>query len=309
MPYYPPRGVFDTWTPPDGSGLVQGRLGVFRTAATWAVEVQAQFNGDGITAWGDSAAGRGVEWFLADVATNASGGLHLQGVATGGDNPTIGETHIYGDCPSNRLFFGVSDAGIGTVEPRLMLAALAVDLFAFRPLLSGEVDLGQATDTFRDIHAGRNIMRGGLFQDTLYAYKTADESVSSSTVLQNDDHLTLSLEASARYAFEFELYTNNVAAAEGIRLALGGTVGVTSLKAQISIWNETTNVLAAFARVTAFASVVGVATPTGVGYDTIKGTIETSTAGTFLLQWAQQVSGASATTVQRNSLLRVKRIG
>ena len=140
------------------------------------------------------------------------------------------------------------------------------------------------------------------------AYKTADESVSSSITVQDDNHLSLSLAASTTYQFRFVLFTNNVGAAEGFRCTLGGTVGVTSLKAQISIYDDTANTLAAFARITALGSEIGSGLAAGNNMSFIDGSIETSTAGTFLLRWAQNVSGANNTTVERNSNLVVTRL-
>lgn len=139
-------------------------------------------------------------------------------------------------------------------------------------------------------------------------YKTADESVASSTVLQDDDHLTVTLGASASYWFKFFLFHNNVGALEGIKVAVSGTAGVTSLKAQITITDDTTNTTAALARVTAFGSAVGAGLGAGDNYTEIQGVIETSTAGTFLLQFAQNASGTNAVTMQRGSSLVALRI-
>lgn len=136
-------------------------------------------------------------------------------------------------------------------------------------------------------------------------YKTADEAVTSSTVLQDDDHLSVSLEANATYWFKFFIFHQNAGATEGIKFALNGTVGVTSLKGQIRIGAGAST---ADARVTAFESAVGATLAATDNYSEVTGTIETSTAGTFLLRWAQNTSGAGATTVQRNSSLVMLRV-
>lgn len=138
------------------------------------------------------------------------------------------------------------------------------------------------------------------------AYKTADESVSNTT-LQNDDELTVTLAASTKYHFRICLFTSSAGAAEGLKLALAGTVGVTSMKAQIAIYDDTTNTLAAFARVSTLNSAIGAGLSAGDNHAIIEGTIETSAAGTFLLSWAQNAgAGAASTTVQRGSTLIVE---
>ena len=144
--------------------------------------------------------------------------------------------------------------------------------------------------------------------EILKAYKTADLSRDTTTTPSTDNHLTTTLAASTNYQFRFVLFTNNVAGVEGIQFQFDGTAGVTSMKAQITIYDDTTNAIAAFARVTAFNSAVGVVLSSGVNHSLIEGSIETSTAGTFFLEWAQQVSGANATTLQRGSSLVLTRL-
>lgn len=213
-----------------------------------------------------------------DNITNVAGGAVVINEA-GGDV----DFRVEGDTNINLLFTDASTdrVGVGTAIPSALL------------------------------HVAGNAVFDGTIQTTtlISGYKTADESVISSTTLQNDDHLTVSLAASAKYWFKFWIFTNNAGALGGFKAALGGTVGVTSLKAQIEITDDTTNATAALARVTALSSAVGAGLGSGDNFTTIEGTIETSTAGTFLLQWAQNTSEASNTTVQRNSILLGVRIG
>ena len=144
--------------------------------------------------------------------------------------------------------------------------------------------------------------------EIIKAYKTSDTSRDTTTSPTADAHLTTSLAASSNYAFRFVLFTSNVGALEGVQFQLDGTVGITSLKAQIQIYDDTTNAIAAFGRITAFNSAVGVALSTGSNCSFIEGSIETSTAGTFALEWAQAVSGGNATVLQRNSYLAITKI-
>ncbi len=135
--------------------------------------------------------------------------------------------------------------------------------------------------------------------------KTADESVANNTP-QNDDHLLVNLPASSRYQFKFYLFATSPATA-GLLLQLDGTAGVSTLKANISIY-DSTGALVAFGRKTAFNSSTGVDF-TGDAYATIEGVIEVSTAGTFRLEWAQNTTDAgNATVVQEDSYLTLRKL-
>src|SRR3989304_475443 len=138
--------------------------------------------------------------------------------------------------------------------------------------------------------------------------KTADETITDTT-LQDDDHLTISLAATSAYPFRYFLFLTNGGAAEGFPADLSGTVGVSSLKAQVQIWDDTLNTLVACARVTALSASVGAGLSSGSNFTIIDGTIETTTGGTFLIRWAQNATGASAgVTVEEQSSLIVRKL-
>ena len=64
--------------------------------------------------------------------------------------------------------------------------------------------------------------------------------------------------------------------------------------AQIAIYDDTTNAIVAFGRVTALASAVGAGISAGSNYAEIKGSILTTVPGTLLVQFAQNAAGAAA---------------
>ena len=144
--------------------------------------------------------------------------------------------------------------------------------------------------------------------ELIKAYKSADTSRDTTTSPTADAHLTTTLAASSNYAFRFVLFSNNVAAVEGFQCQLDGTVGLSSMKAQVTIFDDSTNAIAAFARITAFNSAVGAVLSLGSNHTIIEGSLESSTAGTLSLEWAQQVSGGNATTLQRGSYLVVTKL-
>jgi hypothetical protein len=136
--------------------------------------------------------------------------------------------------------------------------------------------------------------------------KTADESISSATI-QADDHLTVNLAASSMYQFEIWGFWTTAGATAGIQVQLDGTVGVSSLKADIIHYDNSADALLT-ARITAFNSPTG-RDDTGDNSFMIKGCIETTTAGTLFLEWAQNTLDAgNATTLQENSYFILRKL-
>ena len=171
------------------------------------------------------------------------------------------------------------------------------------------VILGGTAPTAGDSFEATSSTILGFVGRILKAYRTADGTANTGTTLADDSVLTVTLAASTNYQYELFGFSTNAGAAEGIKVALSGTVGVTSMKAQISIFDDTLNTLVGFARVTALGSAVGAGLSSGVNYFEIKGCIETSTAGTLLLQAAQNAAGAGAgVTVQRGTSLVALRV-
>ena len=126
------------------------------------------------------------------------------------------------------------------------------------------------------------------------AYKDADEE-NATTTLNGDDELTVNLAASSKYQFEAKLFFLNDGAAEGYKVSINGTVGVADVKAQVSIYDDTLNTLVAFARIAALGGAgVGAGLSSGSNFARVEGAIETTTAGTFLIEFAQNAAGAAA---------------
>jgi hypothetical protein len=154
--------------------------------------------------------------------------------------------------------------------------------------------------------SNEGVIRGAEVQSVLFIEKGANESVLNNT-FQNDDELVVTLKASAKYYFRIHLFINNAGATAAFKLQMTGTVGVSSLKGQVLYFTTTVSSGGRFAALT---SAVFASFGAGDQAAYIEGTIETSTAGTFQLQWAQGTTdGANATTVQRNSSMLVHRIG
>ncbi|MEN9523688.1 MAG: hypothetical protein RL065_2065 [Bacteroidota bacterium] len=137
-----------------------------------------------------------------------------------------------------------------------------------------------------------------------FAEKSADESVTSSTTLQDDNDFTFSLGANQTYEVT------------GLIKASCGSTGL--IKVQFVAPSGSTEFINVFINRTATDDVSFVTSPTSsfniataaVSSTTdvimINGKVKTSsTAGTFKLQWAQKTSNSTATTFYTDSYLKV----
>lgn len=164
--------------------------------------------------------------------------------------------------------------------------------------------------TYPSWNSGQTITAAELTSmEALYAYKSSDQSVTSSTTLVSDNALFLPVAANATY--DFFCYLNYT----------GGTQGASDIKVQ---WTVPAGATLRF-------QPVGIGTGGGMGFGntdsaassvalgtqgsgtlcgaTMLGTlIMSSTAGTLQLEWAQNSSNATATTVKAQSLLRLARL-
>ena len=148
----------------------------------------------------------------------------------------------------------------------------------------------------------------------LTAYKTADESVTSSAVSQDDDALSLAVVANAVYLVTAWMIYEATTASD-IRWGFTWPTGATMP------WGE-------MALDTAAAGIFGDVKPNAFGAPAsgdvfqaggagagsqltgiLYGLLTTSsTAGTLQLQWAQGTSGATATKVKAGSVLEARRL-
>jgi hypothetical protein len=136
------------------------------------------------------------------------------------------------------------------------------------------------------------------------AIKSADESVTSSTTLQNDDELALALLAGVEYRISGLVILTGAAAAGGAAIAFTWPAGVTVE------WSGSGLAIAGGANVNAIRNTSGTSSPFGTSGATpvpafIEGTVFPAPANfTLQTQWAQSASNATATVVKLGSRLR-----
>jgi hypothetical protein len=136
--------------------------------------------------------------------------------------------------------------------------------------------------------------------------KSADESLTSNTTLQNDDELTVAVEANATFDFKLLIRYDATAASDlktQLVLPSGGTAFYVAhgIAAGDSTWRlfDSTE-----ASVHSFE---------GAGAGTVRNVtflghiVTSSTAGSATLQWAQATSGGTATIVKAGSFFVIRR--
>lgn len=162
--------------------------------------------------------------------------------------------------------------------------------------------------------AGRNALRADLLAINGFVRKTANESVTSSITLQNDDHLALAIPATGTYEFDVKLFATSAANAAGDLLVgftfptgtmsvggLGPDVGLASGGVQTGNWGA----VSAYTSGTTFTS-YGLST-----FDLfiwIHGLLVATATGTLQFQWAQAVSNANASTIKAGSHMTMRQV-
>ena len=144
----------------------------------------------------------------------------------------------------------------------------------------------------------------------LKAAKTADETVTNSTTLQDDDHLTVTVEANTNYIFEayFYVYNENINGRPNIEFNVpSGTTGVISCFYQPA--SDAATIETAAAAVSNLVDGAFLNSVAGYGTATVTGTIYTSsTAGTAKIKWAQRAATATSTTLKKGCYIKLTKI-
>ena len=170
--------------------------------------------------------------------------------------------------------------------------------------LTGDVTVASGK-TIDGVEIGAHAVDFGLH--TKVIRKAADESVTNSTTLQNDDELLLAMAANEVWAIELRLLTYDAVATDaGVKFAWslpsGATlrsylVYTTSAGAGGVAWKADAETLDLYAGTAIIATLVQWAI-----------IVNGATAGNAQLQWAQNTQQNRATTVKANSVLRATKL-
>lgn len=143
--------------------------------------------------------------------------------------------------------------------------------------------------------------------------KTADETVNNSAVMQNDDHLLFSAEASSTYLVECWLMFDGSTAADlkvGWSLPTGAEIYFgTPQTGTVRYWDSVGTATSPQAlHVSAGTLAMGTVSGTRAGASLAGILVMAGTAGTVNFQWAQNSATAADTTIFANSLLRYQKV-
>jgi hypothetical protein len=146
----------------------------------------------------------------------------------------------------------------------------------------------------------------------VFKRSAADESVVSSTVLQNDDDLVVSVVASATYLVQWHLRTDGATGAADLKYAFTGPAGATMVWSSLGLdVGAATNVAPISQDVLTLTTTINHGT-IGVGTVAhVRGSgilVVSTTAGSLQTQWAQATANATATRVLANSWLWARRM-
>ncbi len=182
-----------------------------------------------------------------------------------------------------------------------LMAALISDIVT----LTGTQTLTNKTLTAPSI----NGVLGGL--SIVTKRKTADESVTSSTTLQDDDHLLFAIAASEEWIARGSLAVSNALGTTGFKFGVTCPAGATIMSSAEAVSNAAAQSLSA--HVTASGAVLDVTTGSLTGATTIMVNftiwcLNGATPGNVTVQFAQSTSSGTAVTVRKGSNLVANRV-
>jgi hypothetical protein len=218
-----------------------------------------------------------------------------------------------GTLTANQTSAGVFDFAAG-VTRILSYGADGATKGAFSVILSASDGSPQSTP-FQISTADLVTLSGGLVWGTgtttygmVVKRKTADESVTSSTTLQDDDHLTFAVGANEEWEGLIRIAAADDLNTTGLKVAINTPAGATMRADMVAFGGATTNYsLSTTIGAAISASAAGIGSQSGfvlVHFWVLNG----ATPGNITLQWAQNTSDAAALIFRKGSSLVAHRV-
>lgn len=301
-------------TPPDASTTVKG---IGKVSVAPADAANPVFVGDNDARNSNTRTptdGTVTDAKVASGAAIAESKLNLASDAAAGtaSRRTLGTGALQAASGTDGRFTDTRTPTDGTVTD----AKVAVGAAIAESKLSLASDAAAGTASRRTLGTGALQAAAGndaRFTAVARVYKSADETVTNSAALQNDDQLLFAIPASEAWAFKFVIFYNGGTTTDfkiGITVPTGATrliwssIGPPTGQTVLATINEMGPVTTSGGNVS-FGG-MGVGVPVMV---TIDGTIlNGTTAGNVQLQWAQDVAAATNTVVQAGSYLDARKL-
>lgn len=169
------------------------------------------------------------------------------------------------------------------------------------PFADADTSFTRAAAGVVSVNAGRTTAQSGWVQTAGFKRKTADQTVTNSTTLVDDSHLSVNLAAGRSYKFRFVLFVTEVGTS-GLKLALAGTATHTHIIADTLYTPISDPASEVMYRETAVGTIFNETSGFTESRVIIEGTTTVNTAGTFLIQFAQHHTAESVTLLRGSTL-------
>lgn len=172
--------------------------------------------------------------------------------------------------------------------------------------VGGELTIGVPVEITDD--GTRFHLSGPAIGRTIAKRKTADESVTSSTTLQDDDHLTFAIAANEEWCVSYEATIGQNISVSLFKIALTVPSGAT-FRGTGAVLGDGGQVAAGTGTGSGTAFLTSVSFGSSFGYLKMKAWIlNGATPGSVTLQWAQGASSGTALTFFKGSFLQATRV-
>ena len=237
--------------------------------------------------------------------TNAASSPGVTGLLTADGGTAIDDNKLVrGDGSTGIQGSGITVSDADEISD---VAKLTVDSFNFdgnNLTVTGNMNILPSGD----VSVGTGNLRteaGWMISPLAFKVKDANQTVSSSTTLTDDEDLSVTLTAGRTYKFEAILYFTE-SNTSGIKFGLGGTATHTDIIGDgMHIVHSDISTIT-YTRFTASGLIYGVTSSlNSTSSVRIHGTTTVNAGGTFIVQYAQNTSHTDPLTCHRGSTLEV----